>query len=149
MLSALAHMLGPWGWVVVGVLLVLLELIVPGVFIIWLGLAAIIVGFLDFWLDLSWQFSALLFCGLSAALVVFARNLLQRGQPKDSAVGILNHRGLQLVGKTYILEQPIVNGEGRIKVGDSSWPVTGPDLPMGMKVKVIRSDGVRLIVEKD
>ncbi len=149
MLSTLANTLGPWGWVIVGVLLVLLELIIPGVFIIWLGLAAIIVGVLDFWLDLSWQFSTLLFCGLSAALVVLARNLLQRGQPKDSSIGILNHRGLQLVGNSYVLEQPIVNGEGRIKVADSSWPVTGPDLPAGTKVKVVRSDGVRLIVEKD
>ncbi|MEN3931152.1 NfeD family protein [Microvirga sp. W0021] len=148
MIANLLESLGPWSWVVGGVLLILLELMIPGVFMVWLGLAAVATGVLDFALDMSWQFSALVFCVLSAVFVVLGRIVFQRNEPKDSDVGLLNHRARQLIGNTYILDEPIINGTGRVKVGDSSWLISGPDLPSGSKVRVIRTDGSRLFVEE-
>jgi Membrane protein implicated in regulation of membrane protease activity len=148
MIVSLINSLGPWSWVVGGVLLVLLELAVPGVFLIWLGLAAIATGVVDFGLDLSWQVASLVFCVLSAAFVFGGRMLSQRGEPNDETVGLLNHRARRLVGQVYVLDEPIVRGEGRVRIGDSSWRIVGHDAPAGSKVKVIKADGTTLVVER-
>lgn len=148
MFADLTNTLGPWSWVIGGILLILLELAVPGVFLVWLGLAAVITGGLDLGLDLSWQFSALIFCVLSAILVLFGRMLSQKSEPKENDIGLLNHRARQLIGNVYVLEEPIVNGEGRIKVGDSVWRVTGVDMPEGISVRVVQTAGTKLVVER-
>jgi inner membrane protein len=59
----------------------------------------------------------------------------------------LNQRGEALIGRRFTLEAPLAGGEGRIRVDDSSWRVTGPDLPRGAAVRVVRVDGATLVVE--
>ena len=137
--------LGAWAWIILGVLLIGLELAAPGIFLLWLGLAAIATGLVDGAIGLSWQASTLLFAGLSVAAVLVGRTVSRPDVHQESAT--LNRRGDALVGRLFTLEAPLAGGEGRVRIDDSSWRVTGPDLPTGTRVRVIRVDGTTLVVE--
>ena len=134
---------GPWTWLLAGLVLVGLEVLSPGIFLVWLGLAALLTGLADYALGLSWQAAALLFAGLAIACVLAGRAVTRRapGMP-----GTLNRRGENLVGRSFALDGAIVAGEGRIRVDDSVWRVVGPDLPVGASVTVTRLEGTTLVV---
>ena len=134
---------GPWAWLVLGLALVGLEVLAPGVFLIWLGIAALLTGLVDMGFGLPWQGALILFAALSAASVLAGRRLTRaRGASPD-----LNRRGENLVGRLFTLDGPVAGGEGRVRVGDSVWRVIGPDLPAGASVRVTRLDGATLVVE--
>jgi membrane protein implicated in regulation of membrane protease activity len=140
--------LGAWAWVILGLLLIGVELLAPGGFFIWLGLAAIVTGLIDAVLSLSWQASSLLFAVLSIGAVILGRLITRSSeQPLDARSIFLNQRGQALVGQVFTLEAPIEHGEGRIRVGDSSWRVTGADRLAGAKVRVVRVEGSTLVVD--
>jgi membrane protein implicated in regulation of membrane protease activity len=139
--------LGAWAWIILGVLLIGVELLAPGVFFLWLGLAALATGLTDAAFGLSWQASTLLFAVLSVAAVLVGRAISPPSVQQDEASGLLNRRGDALVGRIFTLEGPIAGGEGRIRVDDSSWRVKGPDMPAGTAVRVVRVEGATLIVE--
>jgi membrane protein implicated in regulation of membrane protease activity len=139
---------GGWSWVVLGLVLIGGEMLAPGVFLIWLGLAALVTGVVVGATGMAWQGAALVFAALCVVSVLAGRMLTRRkGDEPDAATG-LNDRGRQLVGKVFRLEATMLGGEGRIRVGDSSWRVTGPELLAGAEVRVVRVDGATLIVEK-
>ena len=69
---------------------------------------------------------------------------LQRVKAKDETI---NARGSAMVGRTIVLDAPILNGRGRVKVGDGSWTVTGPDMAPGARVRVTAVNGTELSVE--
>ena len=71
----------------------------------------------------------------------------RRAEEPDAATG-LNDRGRQLIGKVFRLETTMAGGEGRVRVGDSSWRIVGPELLAGTEVKVVRVEGSTLVVEK-
>ena len=139
--------LGAWAWIILGILLMGVELLAPGVFFIWLGLAAVVTGLLDAALDLSWQASSLVFAALSVAAVIVGRRITRSTKPQDTQAELLNQRGQALVGRVFTLEAPIKDGEGRIRVGDSSWRVIGEDRFVGARVRVVRVEGATLVVE--
>ena len=72
--------LGVWAWFLAGIVLMLLELVVPGVFLIWLGLAAVATGLVDLAVALSWQRELLLFAVLAIAFAILGRNLMRPQQ---------------------------------------------------------------------
>lgn len=139
--------LGAWAWIILGLLLIGVELLAPGAFFLWLGLAAIVTGLLDAVLDLSWQTSAILFAGLAVGAVVLGRFVTRSKAQPEAEAGPLNQRGQSLVGRVFTLEAPIKDGEGRIRVDDSSWRVTGADRFAGAKVRVVRIEGSTLVVD--
>ena len=139
--------LGAWAWIILGIVLIGIELLAPGVFFIWLGLAAIATGLLDAVLGLSWQAAALTFAVLSLAAVLLGRSLMRPDIQPDTRADQLNRRGQSLVGQVFTLEAPIKDGEGRIRVGDSSWRVTGADRFAGARVRVVRVEGATLVVD--
>ena len=147
MVSSFFSSLGPWSWIVLGLALMGLELLAPGVFFLWLGLAALLTGLIDWGFGLSWQASALSFAVLSVVAVLAGRAITRRPDEEDEAASNLNRRAHALVGQTFTLEAPIVDGSGRIRVGDSSWRVTGPSAPAGASVRVVRVEGATLVVE--
>jgi inner membrane protein len=147
MISSALNSLGPWAWIVLGLALMGLELLAPGVFLLWLGLAAMLTGVLDWAFALSWQASALCFALLSVVSVLAGRKLTRRPDEEDQGPAGLNRRGHALVGRVFVLEAPIADGAGRIRVDDSSWRVTGPNAPAGASVRVVRADGATLVVE--
>jgi len=68
-------------------------------------------------------------------LVIVGRRYFARDN-RPGEQPFLNDRAARLVGGTYVLTKPIVDGHGQIKVDDTNWRVTGPDLPSGSKVQV-------------
>lgn len=150
MIADLARNLGPWSWWIVGLLLLAAELAAPGVFLIWIGVAALVVGAVSLlvW-DLpvwSWQLQLLVFAVLSVVITLAGRRYFGRADA-ESDQPLLNRRGESLVGRTAVLAEPISNGRGRIRLDDTWWSVSGPDLPAGMKVRVAEWTGSELIVE--
>ncbi len=139
--------LGAWAWIILGMVLIGVELLAPGVFFLWLGLAALATGLTDALLGLSWQASTLLFAVLSVAAVMVGRAISAPFVQADETGGLLNRRGEALVGRVFTLEAPIAGGEGRVRVDDSSWRVRGPDAPAGARIRVVRVEGATLIVE--
>lgn len=135
-----------WQWAVLGGVLLLLELATPSFFFFaWLALGAFVAATVA-WLvpQLAWQVQALVFA-LAAAMAVLA---WFRFHPKPALPGEpgLNRRAASLVGMKVKLEEAIENGHGRARVNDTTWPVTGPDLPAGTVVAVVGVDGTRLVV---
>jgi hypothetical protein len=139
--------LGAWAWIILGLLLIGVELLAPGAFFLWLGLAAIVTGLVDAVLGLSWQAAALLFALLAVAAVILGRFVTRSKAPPETEARPLNQRGQSLVGRVFTLEAPIKDGEGRIRVDDSSWRVTGADRFAGAKVRVVRIEGSTLVVD--
>jgi len=138
--------IGSWNWLIVGLLLMALELIAPGVFLLWLGLAALLVGVIALFVDWVWQVQVIAFAAFSLAAVPLWRRVATQNTPNGDTT-FLNRRSDALVGRTFTLEQPIMDGAGRIKVDDTVWRVSGPDCPAGSRVKVVSSDGGSLLVE--
>lgn len=137
--------LGPWTWLILAAVLLVLEVIAPGIFLMWFGLAAAITGIVAFGFDVSWQWQLVLFCVLSLTAVLIAWKYLRK-HPLESERPLLNDRAVQLIGQTFDLIDPIVNGRGSVKIGDSIWRVQGPELPKGTRVKVTGADGTVLKV---
>ena len=139
MLERIFNELGPWNWMVLGFALLTLEILTPGVFMLWIGLAALIVGALSlmFWSAGFWVWQVQILVFLALALVcAFAGKKIMSGRGSASDQPLLNRRGDQLIGRTATLTEPITDGRGRIKIGDTTWRVSGPDLPAGTKVRV-------------
>ena len=93
----------------------------------------------------TWQLQIVLFLVLSLISAYIGKRIMAVGSKSDQP--LLNQRAEQLVGRTATLAEPISEGRGRIKLGDTQWRVSGPDLPVGTKVKVISTDGSELSVE--
>ncbi|MCR4522445.1 MULTISPECIES: NfeD family protein [Bosea] len=147
MLEGLAN-LGGWSWAILGLVLIGGEMLAPGVFLIWLGLAALVTGAVVGLFGLGWQAACIVFAILAIACVAAGRLLTRRKAEEPDAATGLNDRGRQLIGKVFRLETTMAGGEGRVRVGDSSWRIVGPELLAGAEVKVVRVEGSTLIVER-
>ena len=135
-------------WWILALLLIAGEVLLPGYFMLWIGLAAAAMGVLLWVLpSLTLLAQAVLFGLLAFAFcVAYARWLrprVERSAPGDER---LNRRGEQMIGQRYELIEPIVNGRGKARVGDGQWLVSGPDLPRGSVVEVVSVDGTTLQV---
>ncbi len=129
-----------WAWILAGLVLMGGELALPGVFLVWLGLAAGLTGLIEAALGLPWQGQLLLFSALSVAAVLLANRLNRQRAP------ILNLGAHRLIGRSVRLETALQAGEGRARLDDTLWRVTGPDLPAGTPVRVTGVEGTVLRV---
>lgn len=137
---------GPWAWIVAGLVLLALELVVPGGFLLWMGIAGIVTGLATLAWAISWPLQWLIFGVLSlVTIALWVR--FNRNRANNSDRPYLNRRADQFVGQEAVLEQAIVQGFGRIALGDSVWRVSGPDLPVGQRVKIVGNTGTVLRVE--
>jgi inner membrane protein len=135
---------GTWDWFVAGGVLLVLEVLAPGVFMLWLGLAALLVGAISLVVEWPWQAQFVAFAVFAIAAIPVWRRL-SRGTRTDQP--FLNRRAEAFVGRVFTLEKPIVDATGTIGIDDTVWRVSGPDTPAGSKVKVTRVDGAALHVE--
>jgi membrane protein implicated in regulation of membrane protease activity len=138
--------LGTWNWLIFGIILMALELIAPGVFLFWLGLAALLTGLVSFTFTPSWQFQILMFAVFAAAAVPVWRRLARNSAAGSVNSPFLNKRADALVGRVFTLEKPIVDGAGTVRIDDTVWRVAGPDVPAGSRVKIVQADGASLTV---
>jgi membrane protein implicated in regulation of membrane protease activity len=143
---AMLSTLGTWNWLIFGFILMALELIAPGVFLFWLGLAALLVGLVSFGLHPSWQVQFLMYAVFAALAVPVWRRLARSGGASDEASPFLNRRAAALVGRVFTLEKPIIDGSGTVRIGDTIWRVAGPDAPAGSRVRIVQADGANLTV---
>ena len=56
---------GPWSWIVGGLILLALELVLPGGFLLWMGIAGILTGIITLFQPLAWPVQWLIFGVLS------------------------------------------------------------------------------------
>lgn len=151
MIGRIIAELGPWSWWVLGMLLLAAELVMPGVFLVWIGLGAILTGAISlllwetgFW---TWQLQALVFAAGAIVFTLAGRRYFSRLET-ESDQPLLNQRGASLVGRTAVLAEPIREGRGRIRLDDTFWLVSGPDLPGGARVRIVSANGQDLRVEE-
>ena len=143
---SLALSLGFWDWFILAAVLLLLEVMAPGTFMLWLGLSAFLVGLISFFVDWSWQYQLVAFAAFALAAIPLWRRLGQHAKaPTDQP--FLNRRADALIGQVFTLEKPIVGGNGTIGVGDTVWRIAGADCPSGSRVRVAAVDGATLRVE--
>jgi len=135
-----------WVWLTLGLVLAGLEMLVPGVYLIWLALAAIATGVLTGLFDLSLPMQVIDFVFLSLIAAFSARRFLQ-DRPIASSDPLLNRKGARLVGETALVVQTIEHGSGRVRLGDSEWIARGPDVAAGERVRITGNDGAILLVE--
>jgi hypothetical protein len=146
-METLFPFLGHWAWWVAAGVLLVLELLSPGIFFIWLGIAAALTGLIDTVVDMPWQAELLVFAALSVVAVLAGRRFY-RGpgtEPEDNP--FLNRRQQGYVGRTFTLKQPIVDGRGKLTIEDTLWEIEGKDMPAGTHVRVISASGMTLKVE--
>jgi membrane protein implicated in regulation of membrane protease activity len=137
--------LGGWTWWIVGLVLLGVEVLLPGFFFLWFGIAAILIGISALLIDWPWQLQVVGFVVLSVIVALVGRHFA--GNPStDTADPQLNLRGDRLEGQTFVLSEPIVEGRGRVKINDTVWQVRGPDAPAGARIKVTGAEGSVLTV---
>ncbi len=135
-----------WAWIAFGLVLAGFEMVVPGVYLIWLALAALATGALALVFDFGLPLQVVEFIFLSLILVYAARRMFGE-QPIESTDPLMNNRMGRLVGQTGTVAVAIEHGEGRVTHGDSQWPARGPELAAGTRVRIIGFDGGTLVVE--
>ena len=137
-----------WYWWALGAVFLVLEMLLPGVVFLFLAIGAAAAGvFLLVVPGLSIELQLLTFAVVSVVAAVGLRKTLRRLQHIDSPPNSLNARGDALIGQIFVLDSPILNGRGRITLGDGSWSVTGPDMVKGTRVRVAAVQGTELKVE--
>ena len=141
MLDALGDSL----WWVIGIVLVIGEVVLPGTFLIWFAFAAFGVGLIGVVVDLSGMNQVVVFGLLSFASL--SLGYLMRKRRGDPEVPAFADRTQAYMGKTYTVVEAIENGQGKIQVGDSVWLAEGEDCPIGGSVKVIDSRGTVLLID--
>ncbi|MFL6839026.1 MAG: NfeD family protein, partial [Bradyrhizobium sp.] len=102
--------LGSWNWLIFGFILMALELAAPGVFLFWLGLAALLVGLLSFAINPSWQAQLLMFAIFAVAAVPAWRHFARSSRAASQSNPFLNKRTEALIGREFTLEKPIIDG---------------------------------------
>jgi len=136
-----------WHWLIVAVVLIILEILIPGAYFLWMGVSAIFVGGLMYiFPELAFLVQILIFAILSVIAVIMYRSYRKKN-PLVTDEPALNRRGEKYIGQSFTLKEPIVNGVGRIKVDDSTWKIKGFDIDAGETVRVVAVEGTTLIVE--
>lgn len=146
-LLSLVSGFGPWNWFIFGLVLFTLEMAVPGVHFLWFGVAALLTGGLAMLTGITWPLQLVAFGALAVA-VVFTVRRFSRPDMASSDLPDLNARGQQYVGRSVLVEVPIQNGRGKVRVGDTLWSAEGPDVPAGTRVTVTGTRGIVLTVER-
>ena len=134
-----------WWWLVIALMLAIAEIAIPGIFLIWIGGAALVQGLLSLLFGLPPTAEFIVFAVSAVGAVWTGRRWLKE-HPIESDDPQLNNRAARLVGRIVTVSQPIVNGEGKVRVGDGEWLAKGPDAPDGARVRIVASDGTRLEV---
>ena len=146
MLIELIETHGPWAWAILGLILLVAELLLPGIYLFWFGLAAIAVALLTIVNDIPWQMQVVVFCAIAVVFVFLSRRFMNTaGQESDDP--LLNKRAERLVGREFVLEKPVENGYGTVKIDDTVWRIAAEDVPAGTRIRITAADGPVLQAE--
>ena len=142
----MSGLVGTYGWWLLGALLLLGELALPGVYFLFFGIGALVVGANALLVpDLSWQSQLVGFAVVSGVAVLLGHRWYgQRAKPASGEP--LNERTARLIGRGAVVSEAIMNGRGRVAIDDGWWSAEGPDLPVGSSVVVEGAKGSVLLV---
>jgi membrane protein implicated in regulation of membrane protease activity len=124
-------------WLIAALALGIAELLIPGVFLIFLAIAAAITGIATLALaELPVAGQVVSFTIWSVVTVMIGRRWYT-DYPVATTDALLNDRGGRMIGQIVIVDAEIIAGAGRVRIGDGSWPAQGPDMPAGQSVKIV------------
>lgn len=136
-----------WHWWMVAVALVILEILAPTFFALWMAIAAFLTGVALYLVpEMQWEYQVFLFAILSVVSIIVWRHYYNKN-PIATDEPLLNRRGEQYVGRVITLKEPIIDGQGKVQVDDSTWKIEGEDCPAGTKIKVVSVNNVVFQVE--
>jgi len=136
-----------WHWWMMAVALIILEIFAPTFFALWMGIAAFMTGVAVYLMpEMQWEYQVFIFAILSVASIIIWRHYY-KNNPIETDEPLLNRRGEQYVGRVITLKEAIVDGQGKVKVDDSTWKVIGDDCSAGTKIKIVSVDNVVFKVE--
>ncbi|MGH8042289.1 MAG: NfeD family protein [Rudaea sp.] len=136
-----------YGWWLLALVLIGAELLMPGFFLLWIGVAAAAMGLILLIVpQMSFPGQAVVFAVLALISCALYWRFVRRALTEPSDQPRLNRRAEQYIGRRFVLETAIVNGQGKARVGDSLWLAEGPDLPAGAAIEVTGVDGSTLQV---
>lgn len=137
---------GVW-WIAAAALLAGVELLVPGVFLIFVALAAAITGvFTLIFPDLPLAGQLVSVAAWTAVGIAIGGRWYRDYSP-DSADPLLNDRTARLLGQTVTVVSEVADGVGRVRVGDGDWPARGPNMPIGARARIVGVQGAVLTIE--
>jgi membrane protein implicated in regulation of membrane protease activity len=140
---------GAWSWLIIGLILLGLELALPGGVFVWLGIAGVVTALISFIVPMDWPHQIGVFGVLGIMSLLFWLRVV-RTRGSDSDRPLLNRRAERHVGEEIVLNEPITDGFGRVPIGDTLWRVAGPDLPAGRRIRIVGHDGpVLRVVEAE
>lgn len=136
-----------WIWLIAAAVLGTAEMLVPGVFLMWIGLAALVTGVLTLLLPLSLVAQFVIFA-VAAVVSVYAGRRYLTNNPIISSDPMLNDRSARLIGAIVTAVEPVDALNGRVKCGDSVWSARGVDAVVGDRLRVRAVEGGVLVVEQ-
>ena len=137
-----------WLWMIAGVVMLTAEILLPGVFLVWIGLAAIVTGLFALLLGIGLAGQLGLFA-LYSVLAVLVGRRFYAVSGTNSADQLLNDPSARLIGRRVTVVQAIDDDSGRVRVGDSEWSARGGPAEPGERVRVTGVEGNCLIVEAE
>lgn len=135
-----------WSWLALGLVLAIAEMAIPGVFLIWLAGAAMLVGLASWFLPIGLPLQIVLFAALAIVSVFMGKRYLGRYPVHEADPG-MNDRGARLLGEVVTITHAVDGGAGRARQGDTEWLVRGPDAEPGTRMRIVAHDGAVLVVE--
>ena len=138
--------LGTWNWLIFGLILMALELLAPGVFLFWLGLAALLVGLLSFAFHPSWQMQILMFAVFAAARCRCGGASRAAIRRSARAIRFSTSAPMRWSAGCSRWKSRSSTARGTVRIDDTIWRVAGPDAPAGSRVRIVQADGASLTV---
>ncbi|AQS41111.1 MAG: Nodulation formation efficiency D like protein [Candidatus Tokpelaia hoelldobleri] len=143
---------GLWNWVILGFALLLLELLIPGVFLVWIGIAALITAIFSALANIigllaGWQSQIVVFLLLCVVLVWITQRFA--AQLEHSEAPLLNRRTDEMLDMVITLSEPLHNGSGHTHIDDTIWRITGKDMPKGTRIRLVAYQNGAFQVEPD
>jgi membrane protein implicated in regulation of membrane protease activity len=135
-----------WWWLIFAVMLGIGEIILPGIFLIWIAVAAAATGLLTLLVPIGTAAQVIIFAAL-CLVATWAGRRWYADNPVESQDPLLNDRTARLIGEIVTVVEPIENGRGRVKVDDGVWSCKGADTPVGARVRIVGADASVLVVE--
>jgi len=136
-----------WHWWAVAAVLLVCEMALPGVIFLFLAIGAALVGFVLLVAPGTGLEIQLIIFAVTSVVAALGLRPLLAARLQTKAHATLNARAAALIGQVVTLDEPIVNGRGRARVGDGSWSVRGPDMVAGAEVRIVSVNGSELTVE--
>ena len=138
-----------WGWWVLAIALVALEVVLPTTHLLWPAVAAFVTGVLVLILGdpfPAWQVAA--FAVLTVAAALMGPRYLRRTY-EETDHPELNRRGTRVTGETATVVETFSGGKGKVRLGDTQWLADmqdGSNPQAGTRVRVVEAKGTRLVV---